>query len=263
MTSPPSSPAAFRPIPSRKTSQRTENSPGNLRHTNFFHNFNAPKTLNPVAPHCKSPMKPPIPHLSPLLSTALTLCVTVFANGEKYDYTAKNFSLLPPAPTVQHFFDFKDYPVNNFTGIPTISLPLYTIKHGGIEIPITLSYHGGGIRTNQKSGNAGLGWTISCGAEIAHNVCGAPDDASGKVHGLFHLNEDEKLFRNKLIEKNADYDPTDGDHYVNNFAWQAIQGNRYYEGLSDVGTDTYSLTGLGLELSFGVIELPIRKTVRN
>lgn len=77
-------------------------------------------------------------------------------------------------------------------------------------------------------------------------MCGAPDDASGKVHGLFHLNEDEKLFRNKLIEKNADYDPTDGDHYVNNFAWQAIQGNRYYEGLSDVGTDTYSLTGLGL-----------------
>lgn len=95
-----------------------------------------------------------------------------------------------------------------------------------------------------------MGWTISCGAEIAHNVSGAPDDANYIVHGLHHLNTDEKLFRDKLINKVADYDPTDGSHYEDSLSWQSVEGKRYIEGKTDVSNDTYSLYGLGLNADF-------------
>ncbi len=172
--------------------------------------------------------------------------------GEGYDYTQKDFSIIQPAPSVRHFFDFKEYEVDNFRGIPSITLPIYTINCGAIEVPIVLSYHGGGIRVNQQSGNAGLGWTVSYGANIAHNVVGAPDDAnkSLKIHGLYHLNDDEKTFRTNLMEKTADYDPTDAINVESKYPWQATSGKRYYQGLTDVANDTYMLYGLGFSADF-------------
>ena len=58
-------------------------------------------------------------------------------------YTPRDYSIVPPAPTVGQFFKYKDYPVDYFHGVPEISFPLYTLKYGSIEVPITLSYHGG------------------------------------------------------------------------------------------------------------------------
>jgi len=150
--------------------------------------------------------------------------------------------------------DYKDYPVDYFHGIPEISFPLYTLKCGSIDVPIILSYHGGGIRVEQKVGNAGLGWSVSYGAVISHTIYGAPDDAfnSSKLHGLWHLDSDETNFRNNLIKKVADYDPTNGTHYKNNLSWEGELGVRYYEGLTDIANDLFNLYGLDLSANFAL-----------
>jgi len=50
-------------------------------------------------------------------------------------------SLYPKSPNVASFTKYGDYQVNLFTGIPNISIPLYTIEAGDLNVPITLSYH--------------------------------------------------------------------------------------------------------------------------
>lgn len=44
------------------------------------------------------------------------------------------------------------YPVNHSTGLADITIPIYTIKVGDMELPITLSYHSAGIKLRQLSG---------------------------------------------------------------------------------------------------------------
>lgn len=186
--------------------------------------------------------------------SAFILSISSF--GVENNYAPRDYSLVPPSPTVVSFLDFQDYPVDYFHGIPNISFPIYSLKVGAIEVPIVLSYHGGGIRTTQKCGNAGLGWAVSFGAEIGHNVCGAPDDAvrgghgEDRIHGLFHLNSVEKSFRNKLMEKQDGYVYDSAGVYEKLHSWQATEGDRYYRGLTDVANDTYSLYGLGLSAVF-------------
>ncbi len=183
-----------------------------------------------------------------LMPSALACAIFSSANA----FNPRDYSIVPPAPEVASLMDFKDYPVDYFHGVPTISFPIYTLKSGSIEIPITLAYHGGGVRADQSVGNAGLSWSVICGATISHTVYGAPDDAnrSNGVHGLYHLNSDEALFRQKLIEKVADYDPFSGTHYEKELSWISNLGMRYYYGRTDVANDLYNLSGYNMSATF-------------
>jgi hypothetical protein len=69
-------------------------------------------------------------------------------------------------------------PVNYFTGIPSISLPIYSYNHrNGIGINISLDYFAGGIKVNEESANAGLGWNLNSTGMITRTVRGGiPDD---------------------------------------------------------------------------------------
>ena len=186
------------------------------------------------------------------LILASAACLPAF--GE--DYGPQDYSIVPPAPQVEALMDFKEYPVNYFSGSPQIDFNIYTLKVGQISVPITLSYHSGGIRVDQKAGNAGLGWNVSCGATISHTVYGAPDEAdrgSNNLKGLFHLSSDEKKFRQKLIEKRADYDPTDAANYKNNLSWESTLGGNYYLGQTDVANDLFNLYGQGLSATFALL----------
>jgi hypothetical protein len=68
-------------------------------------------------------------------------------------------------------------PVNNFTGIPSISVPVYNYSHpSGIGLGISLDYFAGGIKLNEKSSTVGLGWNLSAGGAVIRSVRGIPDD---------------------------------------------------------------------------------------
>lgn len=80
-------------------------------------------------------------------------------------------SFVPVAPEAAQIMKYVDYPVNYFTGTPNISIPLYTVNGKGIEVPIALSYHGGGgIKVNEIPTWAGLGWNLIAGGEITREV---------------------------------------------------------------------------------------------
>jgi hypothetical protein len=85
----------------------------------------------------------------------------------------------PKAPNTAAFTKYGDYQVNLFTGVPDISIPLYTIDAGGLKIPITLSYHASGIRVSDVASWVGLGWSLSNGGTISRSIIGGADDGVG------------------------------------------------------------------------------------
>jgi hypothetical protein len=80
------------------------------------------------------------------------------------------------SPTAAALGKFGDIPVNNHTGIPQISLPIYTIKEGPLSLPIALSYHAGGLKVLETASWVGMGWALNAGGVISRSVNGAPDE---------------------------------------------------------------------------------------
>lgn len=82
-------------------------------------------------------------------------------------------------PMPPESFQFKKRLVNNvslYTGQPSVSIPIHTIDLDGMEIPITISYNTGGIKTDEDATFVGLGWSLSIGGEINRTNHGALDE---------------------------------------------------------------------------------------
>jgi hypothetical protein len=93
----------------------------------------------------------------------------------------------PPSPNVQAFQKYGDIPVSAYTGVPGISIPLYTVKFRDISVPISISYHASGIKVSEEASQIGLGWALNAGGVISRTVIGA-DDFFG--NNYFYANPD-------------------------------------------------------------------------
>jgi len=52
-----------------------------------------------------------------------------------------NKGIVYPSPTAASLGKYSDIPVSYHTGVPNISVPLYTVTEGDLQLPISLSYH--------------------------------------------------------------------------------------------------------------------------
>lgn len=86
--------------------------------------------------------------------------------------------IIPPSPETAALFKYVDYPVDYSTGIPQISIPLYTVTSGDLTLPISISYHASGRKVKDDTGPIGLGWVLNCGGMISRTVYGQPDEVS-------------------------------------------------------------------------------------
>ena len=83
--------------------------------------------------------------------------------------------IVPPNPSVASLFKSTITPINEYSGLPSVSIPLYTATEGDISIPITMSYNTGGIQVSEESGIIGLGWALNAGGAITRSVNGVDD----------------------------------------------------------------------------------------
>nr|WP_315423731.1 hypothetical protein [uncultured Pedobacter sp.] len=91
--------------------------------------------------------------------------------------------MIPATPEAYSITKYGQYPVSNFTGTPSISIPLYTIEVDNLKIPIDISYHAGGNKVNDLVSSIGLGWNLSAGGVISRTVMGVPDE---DARGIFY-----------------------------------------------------------------------------
>jgi hypothetical protein len=87
--------------------------------------------------------------------------------------------ITPVSPQSAILSKFQEIPVGNYTGIPQTNIPIYTIQSKEITIPISLDYHGGGIKVSEVASNVGLGWALTAGGAIVQQVRGIPDQGLG------------------------------------------------------------------------------------
>ncbi|WP_347052236.1 DUF5977 domain-containing protein [Flavobacterium olei] len=73
---------------------------------------------------------------------------------------------VPKSPEAAAFLKYGEYPVDLSTGVPGISIPLYTIDIKDFKLPISLDYHASGIKVNQEATWVGLGWNLNAGAQV-------------------------------------------------------------------------------------------------
>ena len=81
-----------------------------------------------------------------------------------------------PTPNATSIGIYGQIPVDYFNGLPQISIPLYEFKSGSLTLPITLSYHGGGIKPSERASWVGLGWSLQSGGIITRIMNDLPDE---------------------------------------------------------------------------------------
>ncbi|MDP4211865.1 MAG: DUF5977 domain-containing protein [Bacteroidota bacterium] len=81
------------------------------------------------------------------------------------------------SPTAASLGKYGDIPVNYHTGIPQISIPIYTVEAGSLKLPISLNYHAAGLKVQEVSSWVGAGWSLDAGGVITRTVQGQPDES--------------------------------------------------------------------------------------
>ncbi|NMR35148.1 hypothetical protein HIO71_13210 [Chryseobacterium aquaticum] len=108
----------------------------------------------------------------------INLCLFLYISTNIF-YGQKSTELDFKTPMPPESYQFKKRLVNNvslFTGQPSVSIPIYTIDLDGMDIPITVSYNTGGIKTDEEATFVGLGWSLNIGGEINRTNHGALDE---------------------------------------------------------------------------------------
>lgn len=87
--------------------------------------------------------------------------------------------IIPPSPTAASLVKYADIPVGLYTGTGSVNIPLYDLKGPNLSLPLSLSYHAGGVRVDENSSWVGLGWALNAGGTITRTAKGMRDEEHG------------------------------------------------------------------------------------
>lgn len=77
--------------------------------------------------------------------------------------------------------------VGTYSGVPEISVPLYTINVKDLTIPISISYNSSGIQAGAEASRVGLGWSLNAGGTISREILGLDDLIQNYGFGNYNL----------------------------------------------------------------------------
>lgn len=134
---------------------------------------------------------------APADSTAGPLKGTNAATTSNAPTVAPNY--IPPPPNAASLGVFANVPVSLYAGIPTVSVPIYTIKYRDLTLPISLAYHAQGVRVDQEASWVGLGWALNAGRTITRTIRGLDDMLTGARLGYPNLENQDWPFNGQSL----------------------------------------------------------------
>lgn len=137
----------------------------------------------------------------------LNVCFTLTAQ----DYSKEK--IIPPNPIAASFKLYGDVPVSYNTGVPDITIPLYTIQIGDFSLPIELRYHIKALKPASCASNVALGWSLHYGGIVSRTVYGEPDGMTVVTYGTgigtgsnIDLQDLYKDYQTDIKFKDTEYD---------------------------------------------------------
>lgn len=149
--------------------------------------------------------------------------------------------VVPPSPNVASLGKYGDVPVSLYTGIPNISIPIYEIKDGSLDLPISLSYHAGGIKVEEIASSVGLSWTLNAGGVIGRNVRGLPDEISPwqpqkAANSIENIMLSGNASQTQQLVKDVDQGIRDGEADIYYYNFNQFSGKFFYDQSGTVHT---------------------------
>ncbi len=150
----------------------------------------------------------------PLIFSLIAFTATQVYAQEQYQIPIPK--VIPPSPDAASLGKYGSTPVGLHTGIPNISIPLYTVKSGNLELPISISYHASGVKVNEIASWVGLGWSLNAGGVITRSVVGKSDEGgfwNMAVKNATQLTASDYVYMKAI----ANGEDGESDYYFYNF----------------------------------------------
>lgn len=138
-----------------------------------------------------------------------------------------------PGQQAQGLLESKNVTVDYSTGIFHYKVPLYTLKSGDFELPITLDYTGKGVKMDDRPGLLGYNWTLNTGGVVTRTVRGGIPDESVPYGFLWTENSTTPL-KDDLTQVNQHKRDGECDIFTAVFGGQSVNfilrksGNNIY-----------------------------------
>ncbi len=167
-------------------------------------------------------------------------------------------TVIPPSPTVAALMQFEEVPVDLYSGIPSITIPIFSSPlDQNMGFNLALSYHPEGVKIDNRSGWTGTGWSLTGLGAISRTVIGYPDEhqkgvLTSNING--HLSYEE--YDQNII--NPETGTVNYDVIVDNnrFSYEASKGRL------DAEPDIFQFNAFGISGRFLVMNTPTgRKAV--
>lgn len=110
-----------------------------------------------------------------LQKTSSLLAGLIFSAASFAQIADKTPNIIPQSPQNAALFRYTETPVSYYNGTVGTDISIYEIRVGNYKLPISLSYHSGGIKVNEEATWVGLGWSLNAGGVISENVVGKRD----------------------------------------------------------------------------------------
>jgi YD repeat-containing protein len=156
-----------------------------------------------------------------------------------------NANLVPnvATPSVADLGKHISVPVSLNTGTPNISIPIYTLEYGGMQVPITLSYDATGVRVSEMANFVGLKWNLNVGGALTRIVKGSPDEGISWGAGISPI-QCKGFYESYGLSNYAPYFNT---NYTDTYSMALANSNFIMDlanGFRDAEPDLYSFNAL-------------------
>ncbi len=138
-----------------------------------------------------------------------------------------NENIIQSSPTVAELGKYGVIPVSYYTGTPNIEIPIYNLQVGELTLPISLSYHAGGIKVDQIASWVGLGWSLNAGGIINRTIKGENDFSHERIDLVSKteiLNREYPNFNDIKAIAEHDERHKDGQPDIFNFNFASYSG---------------------------------------
>lgn len=177
----------------------------------------------------------------------LLILILICGIGYSQEVPTELPNIIGPSPSVASLMKFEEVPVNNYTGIPDISIPLYSVESlsKDVSLNLSLNYHPSSIAVDEVAGYTGLGWNLFAGGTISRTVRGLPDEINKEesmmnrpMLGIYHSNNPIREVMN-MLPVNAGWTQAQRDTF-NKFLWESHEKGAY-----DSQYDLYQFNFMG------------------